>query len=107
MPFFPYFKLLFKLCQIGMTMKKKQSLERKQIDAEVYITDKEVEKQTFQSLMDNLAFHDKITDQVIRTQQEDIYAIVNKQDGLRNEIARCRNICSGNFKAEYFASLLA
>ena len=28
-PFFPYFKVLYKLCQMGMTMKKKQSLERK------------------------------------------------------------------------------
>ena len=28
--FFPYFKLLFKLAQIGMTKKTKESLERKQ-----------------------------------------------------------------------------
>ena len=29
LPFFPYFKVLYKLCQMGMTMKKMQSLERK------------------------------------------------------------------------------
>jgi len=28
-PFFPYFKLLFKLCQLGMTLKTKESLVRK------------------------------------------------------------------------------
>lgn len=78
LPFFPYFKLLFKLCQVGMTLKNKQNLERKQIEADQYIKDKEVRIETSKQLLVNLDFHQRIADQVARTQREDIAALTSK-----------------------------
>ena len=78
LPFFPYFKLLFKMCQIGMTMKKKQALEMKQVTADQFIKDKEVAIISSRGLVSNLDFHQRITAQVQRTTEEDIAAIVSK-----------------------------
>jgi len=38
-PFFPYFKVLFKLCQIGMTLKSKQSKQRREDEASKTMAD--------------------------------------------------------------------
>ena len=105
-PFMPYFKLLFKLCQIGLMMKKKQSLERKQIDADEYIADKTVKIASASALIDNLSFHERITAQILRTNEQDISAITNKQDRLRREIERTQQYTTADFKQDYFRSIV-
>merc|ERR1712110_298283 len=105
LPFFTYFKLLFKLAQIGMTLKKKQSLEMKQLDADQVIKDKEVEIISMRGLVSNLDFHQRISAQVQRTVDEDIAAIVSKQQRIYNEIQRAQTNVGENFKQEYFSTL--
>lgn len=106
LPFFPYFKLLFKLCQLGMTLKKRQSLEMKQVSADVYIKDKKVSATTAESQVGNLSFHEKISEQVNRTMQQDIAALVSKQERLRREIERTQAHTTDEFRATYLSSIV-
>lgn len=58
--FFPYFKLLFKFCQLGMTLKTKESLIRKQKAATEETERVGVELKTLEDMRSNLKFYERI-----------------------------------------------
>lgn len=79
MPFFIYFKVLYKFCQMGMTLKTKQSLTRKQEAAKKEMDDIEGKMKTQQDIIDNLNFGEDIQAEANRMRAEEIQAIVNKK----------------------------
>ena len=85
-PFFPYFKVLFKLCQIGMTMKSKQSKQRREEEASKTMANLQVNVETQEALIENLAFRDLIEDEVKRSQDQELAALMNKRQQLEAQI---------------------
>lgn len=85
-PFFPYFKILYKLCQIGMTLKSKQSLVRKQQAAKKEMEDLKVQQETAQALVDNLSFHERITAEVARIRTGELAAIIQKEQMIYEKV---------------------
>lgn len=80
--FFPYFKVLFKLCQLGMMLKSKESLVRKQEAAAKEMKSLEVQIETQKTLIENLSFHERIAAEVEREKQGEIFAVMHKDQEL-------------------------
>lgn len=80
--FFPYFKILFKICQIGLTMKNKTHIERKLEQAVKSMKDLEVKVATQQAIFENLDFHRRISAEADRTRNYEIVELENKEREL-------------------------
>ena len=65
--YFPYFKLLYKMCQLGMTLKKKQSLERKAENAKSETEQLQIKLTTAETISQNFDFHLRLSSEVERT----------------------------------------
>jgi len=59
--FIPYFKVLFKLVQMGLTKKNKVNLERKQVTADKTLADLQVQIETQDAIIENLTFHETVS----------------------------------------------
>ncbi len=64
--FIPYFKVLFKFCQLGMTLKTKQNLLRKEEAAAKETEDLTAKKATMSEILANLDFSEDIKAEVTR-----------------------------------------
>lgn len=84
--FFPYFKILFKLCQIGLTMKNKVNLERKLVQHQNSLKDLEAKVATEQRIIENLDFHRRISAEADRTRNYEVVELENKERELRAKI---------------------
>ncbi len=103
LPFFPYFKVLYKLCQMGMTLKKKQSLERKAENSKKEMDELNIEQVTAQAIVDNLAFHERMTAEAGRTRQEELAALMRKERALANKIQELQLYKDeARFREQYF-----
>ena len=85
-PFYPYFKLLYKFCQMGMTKKTKESFERKVEKANEDLENYRVQLETFEAYIRNLSFADRIADEVARAQEQDFALLRQKQQTLKGRI---------------------
>lgn len=102
-PFFPYFKILYKFCQIGMTLKSKQSLVRKQTAAKKEKDDLQVQLDTAQALFDNLNFHERISAEVARVKSVELSTIIDKQQMINDRVQRLSRYQNVDvFAQEYF-----
>lgn len=81
-PFIPYFKVLFKLCQVGMTQKSRQSKQRREEEATKTLKDLEVNCETQEALIENLNFRKLIDGEVERAQQTELRALEEKRQRL-------------------------
>ena len=105
-PFFPYFKVLFKLCQVGMTLKSKQSKQRREEEASKTMSNLQVNVETQEALIDNLAFRDLIENEVQRSQNQELAALVNKRMQLETQIASLQAYENqDSFMQDYFSGL--
>ena len=75
-PFIPYFKVLFKFCQLGMTMKTKQNLLRKEEAAAKETADLVAKKATQSEILGNLDFSEDTKAEVERMRNQEIACIV-------------------------------
>lgn len=88
--FFPYFKVLYKFCQLGMTLKSKQNLLRKEEAAKKETDDLLAKKATQQEILDNLDFSNDIQKEVDRMREQEIGALVQKAQMLEMKINELR-----------------
>ena len=86
LPFFPYFKVLYKLCQMGMTLKKKQSLQRKAETSKRELEELEISQVSAQRLVDNLGFHERMTAQANRIRSSELATMVAKKEQLEQKM---------------------
>jgi len=82
-PFIPYFKVLFKFCQLGMTLKTKQNLLRKEEAAAKETDDLTAKKATQSEILGNLDFSEDIKAEVERMYNQEIATLVAKQNMLQ------------------------
>jgi len=75
LPFIPYFKVLFKFCQLGMTLKTKQNLTRKDDAATKETADLIAKKKTQEEILGNLDFSEDIQAEVERMRTQEIDCI--------------------------------
>lgn len=90
-PFFPLFKIVFKFAQIGMTLKTKQNLTRKQETLKKEMDDALVEIQTQEAFMKNLSFADRIQGEANRIREEEVAMLENKKKLLEMNIHEIRS----------------
>ena len=102
--FYVHFKILFKLTQMSLTIKKKDHLARKQAQNDKSIAEIETEIETQQTISKNLEFSDELAEEAARLRSEEIKSLQDKHDMLKEEIAKFDGV---NFTAEYFKDLLA
>lgn len=101
-PFYPYFKVLFKLVQSGLTLKKKMNLQRQQVNYDKQIEEIKVKIETQKALIKNLDFHKRMTQEAERIQAGEYEAIASKQLRLQQTYDQ---IASANHVADFFAGL--
>ena len=83
--FYNYFKLLYKFCQLGMTLKSKQSLVRKQENAQKEMDDIQVKIDTQQAINDNLDFANSIDRECMRAECDEVQVLERKMINLAAE----------------------
>jgi len=88
--FFPYFKIVFKFAQIGMTLKTKQNLERKQESLQREMDDAQVQINTQDSLIENLSFHERIGAECNRIKMEELAVLIDKEQNITHKINEAR-----------------
>jgi|Transcript_40596 hypothetical protein len=86
-PFFPYFKILYKLAQLGMTICKKTSLERQVAEKTKAMDDSQIEMEKQQAIVDNLSFYQRVQDEVNRASEEELYTLNFKSQDLRRKMS--------------------
>ena len=103
-PFFPLFKIVFKFAQIGMTMKTKINLERKQETMKKEMKDADVQLETQKAYIMNLSFGQRIKAEADRIRQEDIAVLENKRRLLALNIDEHRRKYTHqeDFNRDYF-----
>ena len=103
-PFFPLFKLVFKFAQIGMTMKTKQNLERKQETTKKELKDADVQLKTQEAYILNLSFGNRIKKEADRIRNEDVTILENKKKLLNNNIVNLQRQVAHqeDFNNQYF-----
>lgn len=84
--FIPYFKVLFKLVQMGLTKKNKVNLERKQVTADKTLADLQVQIETQDAIIENLAFHETVSAEASRSRENDITNIETKSAQLSSKM---------------------
>lgn len=104
-PIYPYFKLVFKFAQIGMTLKSKQSLQRKQERAMKEMDDITIQIQSDQSLIENLDFGNNYSAEAARARNSEIARLRSKQNQLRNKIAEMQQYTNDTWIQAYLNDL--
>ena len=85
-PFIVLFKIVFKMAQIGMTLKTKQNLVRKQDTMKKEMDDAAVQIDTQLSYIENLSFSERIQGEANRIRNEDVYTLQMKKNTLETFI---------------------
>lgn len=85
-PFFPFFKVLYKLCQIGMTLRTKRSFERKQHTIENEMADIQVEVDKHQAVYDSYNMHQRYTAEIERSQNDEIRKLQEALVQMESEV---------------------
>lgn len=103
-PFFPYFKILFKFVQIAFSKKNLASLERKLITADKSISDLQVKISSEHAIIENLSFHKVISTEAARTSDIDVYELTFKEQELNRKMKDINNLLQGGaFDQMYFS----
>lgn len=92
--YFPFFKVLFKLNQIGLTVRNRNALQRGIEGTEKTIAEAKISMDSTFELMENLNFQESMMAEMERSRNEDMQVIVNKQSELQqkiNAIAFCQD----------------
>jgi len=101
--FYVHYKLLFKLVQMGISIRKMNGLQ-KGINATVERNKElDVKVTTWKTISDNLAFGTMLKSEADRMRNEEIATLQKKHDMLKEEIEK---IESKDFVQDYFSSLL-
>ena len=102
-PFFPYFKILFKLAQLGMTITKQTSLERQVEKHTKALEDVTVDMEKQQAIVKNLEFYSVVEAEVQKAHNNEIEPLRIKSDELDRKIKSYstqfedRNACMQNY----------
>jgi len=70
-----------------MTLKTKQNLERKQESLQREMDDAQVQINTQDALIDNLAFHERISTECNRIKMEELATLIDKEQNISSKIA--------------------
>ena len=73
-----------------MTLKTKQNLERKQESLQREMDDAQVQINTQDALIDNLAFHERIGAEIMRIQTEELRVLVEKNQAIERQMNELR-----------------
>lgn len=84
--YFPFFKVLFKLTQIGLTMRNRNALQRGIEGTEKTIAEAKISMEQTFDLMENLNFQETMMAEMERSRNEDMQVIINKQNELQQKI---------------------
>ena len=84
--YFPFFKVLFKLTQIGLTVRNRNALQRGIEGTEKTIAEAKISMEQTFDLMENLNFQESMMAEMERSRNEDMQVIVNKQNELQQKI---------------------
>lgn len=87
-PFFVFFKIVYKFAQMGMTGRTKANLQRKQEAIKKEMDDAQVQIDTFKAYMTNLSFYERIQGEANRIRSEDVSVLQNKKQILTVNINR-------------------
>ena len=101
--FFVHYKLLFKLTQMGISIRKMNGLTKGLKVTEDRNKQLQVKATTYQTISDNLAFGPMLKNEADRMRNDEIATLQTKHDMLKAEIEK---ITEKDFVQEYFASLL-
>ena len=85
--FYPYFKVLFRMVQIGLTSRRKTVLDMKQLTNDKQIEAINVDIAALQAQIDNLNFHERMTGEVARGQADELASLEHKKEVQREQIA--------------------
>ena len=84
--FFPYFKILFKLAQLGMTITKRTSLERQVDKHSKALEDATVDMEKQKAVVANLEFYKQVEAEVNRANEQEIETLRVKSDVIQSRI---------------------
>ena len=102
LPFYPHYKLLFKITQMAITIKKKIGLERKLAGSAESSKQLEIDIETWETIAENLKFGTELKAEADRMRKEEIDTLEQKHTSLKEEIAKLDGV---DFIGEYFAEL--
>ena len=71
---------------MGMTLKKKQSLQRKAETSKRELEELEISQVSAQRLVDNLGFHERMTAQANRIRSSELATMVAKKEQLEQKM---------------------
>ena len=91
-PFMPYFKILYKLAQLGMTITKRTSLERKVESSTKAMNDAQVEVDKQSAIVQNLAFYERVEREFSRANEQEIETLRVKRDELDRKIKEFQDL---------------
>ena len=102
--FFPFYKLLFKLCQMSIITRKRNNFQKKQAVNQISIDQIQTDVETQATISQNLDFHKELSDEAARMRSNEITQLQEKHNQLKTEIGK---IEGKDFVQDYFADLLA
>lgn len=103
LPFFVHYKLLFKLCQMAISLRKMKGIEKSLAGTNEKNKALQVQVDTYETISKNLAFGEQLKAEAERMRKEEIAVLQRKHESLKEEIAKIKDV---DFVKEYFASLL-
>lgn len=103
LPFYVHYKLLFKLCQMAISIRKMKGIEKSLAGTNEKNKTLQVQVDTFETISKNLAFGEQLKAEAERMRKEEIAVLQRKHESLKEEIAKIKDV---DFVKEYFASLL-
>lgn len=100
--FYVHYKLLFKICQMGFTIRKKIGLEKKILGSTKRINEWQTEQETYEMIAENLEFGKKMAAEATRMREQEIAVLQTKFETLESAIADREGV---DFVAEYFEDI--
>ena len=101
--FFPYFKIYFKFAQLGMTITKRESLQRQADKTKKAMEDAQVDMEKQKAIVANLEFYATVEAEVNRANEQEIETLRVKSDELERKIQQYsrdfedRDTCMRNY----------
>jgi len=103
LPFYPHYKLLFKLTQMAISIRKKNGLEKSLAGTSERNKGLQVNVDTWETISKNLEFGKMLKAEAERMRNEEIAVLQKKHEELKTEIGKIKDV---DFVKEYFAALL-
>ena len=104
--FYPHFKLLFKITQMSVTVKKREGLQRKIAGSADSTKNLDIEIETWTTISKNLDFGNELKAEAERMGREEIDVLKQKHAALNKQIENVEKVIE-NFATDYFAELTA